>query len=342
MGLFSKTSNKARDLGRRLELRSVLKNDAPEGVVMYRLPEENFHNKSVLIVAPGEQAVFVRNGKVVSLIRDAGTHTLNTSNYPFLSALRSILTSGEDAYTAQVYYVRTVTSREQEFGCGLQVRDPVLKFWTDIGVQGSFRVQIVDGAAFLTNLFATGRTMISPEELQDYFKSEIRKHVKSTLVQQIEAGGEEILGIEKHLDTFSSLVHPRLNDSLEEYGLRVERFSISDMKIKKDEMRERQENLIAGGSTMGIIGEERYARIRELDILEKAANNKDGGIAATMASAGIGLQFGRKFGEALSDNTGSPQKNAPSQQGGGAFCPECGSPVGANDKFCRACGTKLT
>ena len=345
MGLFSKASNKARDLGKRLELRSVLQNNAPQGVILYRLPEENFNTKSVLIVAPGEQAVFIRNAQIVSVIKQSGTHKLSTSSFPFLSSLHSILTSGQDAYTCQIYYVRTVTSKEQDFGCGLQVRDPVLKFWTDIGVQGSYRVRVVDGAAFLTNLFATGRSMITPEELQDYFNNEIRAHVKSTLTQQIEASGEEILGIEKHLNSFSQMIQPKLNISLSPYGLEVERFVVSALKIKKDEMRSKQESIIAGGNTMNMIGERNYSKIRQLDIFEKAAENSNGSAFSTIMGAGMGAGMGAEMGRKIfnmSSDRSDEYQDDDSGQARGGFCPNCGKPVGATDKFCRNCAAKLT
>lgn len=341
MGLFPKTAAKARKMGESLELTSVLKNTAPEGAVMYRLPEENFNTGSVLIVQPGEQAVFVRNGAIVSLFKEAGTYRLTTSNYPFLSDVKSLLTSGRDACTCQIYFVRTAVSKEMEFGCGLQARDPVLKFWTDLGVQGSFKVRISDACAFLTQVFASGRRTIAAEDLPDYFLGEMRRHVKACLSEQIAESGEEILGIEKHLEAFSATLHPRLNQALAECGLELDRFSVSGMKIKNDGMRRRQEELIAEGSTMGIIGDDRYRTIRALEIYEKAAG-ANSGMAGAVLNAGAGLEIGRQMGTALGQALSADRPASRAKEAGAAVCPACGQPVGEGDRFCRHCAAKLT
>ena len=335
--IFGNAGKKARDLGMKLNLRSVLENTAPADTIMFRLPEENFHTKSVLIVHPGEEAVFVRNGKIIANIRESGKHSLKTSNYPFLDSLRSVLTGGMDAYTCQVYFVRNTTSSAISWGTQLELRDPVWNIATKVGVGGSYRFHICDGALFLTSLFGSGYTVFTPDRIKDYFTSEILMAAKSTITQAIMRSGQEILGVEASLLAFSVAIQPYVSGELEKNGLTLDKFAIDHLAIIDSEQREYLEKKLSIAAAQRHMGEGWWQSELAEIFHEMAQNPNGGGTASMVGGIGTGVAMGGMMGQMLN----SIPMAQPSFSGGGPHCTSCGTAVPAGSIFCPRCGAAV-
>ncbi len=336
MGLFNRASKKAVEYGRHLELRSVLNNTSPADTLVFRLPEENFHTKSVLQVQPGEQAVFVRNGKIIKCF-NSGKYSLTTSNYPFLDSLRSILTSGETAYSCQVFFVRTVTTPDMDWGDRISLRDPVLKVPTDVGINGTYKIRLKDGAAFLTEVFGSGRIEMNRENLEEYIRGTVLKVTKSTVITAIESAREEILGIEKKLEQFSNTVRPIINEKLSRFGMELEEFSITAMRIMDSEHRTKLEKYMVENTGMGILGDTRYETVRRYDVADKLAQNPGAGASAGMMAGFFG---GAAMGNMMT-NTMPNSSNQSSATSAAITCPKCGASLPTGSAFCNSCGSKI-
>ena len=74
-----------------MELYSVIQNDGPGKVLIWKCMKEDFNNHTQLIVAENEEALFVQDGIVVQTF-GAGKYTLSTQNYPFINGLRKAVT----------------------------------------------------------------------------------------------------------------------------------------------------------------------------------------------------------------------------------------------------------
>ena len=70
-----------------MELYSVIKNNAPGDLLVSKFEGEDFNNASQLIVTESEEALFMKDGVIVQSF-SGGRFTLDTKNYPFISALR--------------------------------------------------------------------------------------------------------------------------------------------------------------------------------------------------------------------------------------------------------------
>ena len=330
MGIFSKTSKKARDLGERMDLATVIENRALPGVICFLHPEENFNSKSILTVNPGEQAVFVRNGKLVQVFKDPGKYTLKTSLFPFLKDLQSIATGGKDAYSCQIYFVRTVISEQIEYGGNVEVRDPGLGTPRKLFFNYGYRLRITDGGKFLVQLFRNGRAGITAKELPSYFEDEILSHAASSLSSSIQSSGKEVVGIDRHLADFSRIVQSDLNSFLDAYGLQADNFSFSKLELEKNRMVEEAERLRLQGMMVNSMGQDVYKTIRGMDVAQSAAENTSGNIGSVL----VGMN-------ALQGATAAMFGNGSNQGGKAAFCPGCGKQVAPGDAFCSGCGRKL-
>ena len=87
-----------------MELYSIIQNDGPGKVLIWKCMKEDFNNHTQLIVAENEEALFVQDGIVVQTF-GAGKYTLSTQNYPFINGLRKAVTGGKSPFTCKIYFV---------------------------------------------------------------------------------------------------------------------------------------------------------------------------------------------------------------------------------------------
>lgn len=308
MGIFNKNTNETAYTGGKKNWADVIKNTGPGELLIWRQPEEDFNTNSTLIVMPGEEAIFIKGGTVEQTFEN-GTYKLSTENYPFISRLRNVFTGGTSTFNSVVYFVRKAHSEEILWGTDspIQVRDKMLGIATKLKARGAYKVQIDNPVKFLEKLIGNNVPFQFQEELSKYFINEFQSKIKSSITRAANESTQELLGIEARLDEFADAISPFMQETLDNYGLRLVKFSIAAINIDDDELRKRYDeigmdaiakmrNAQADKSVMGILGED-WAKQQQIDILKGIANNEGGGgIASAGAGLGMGLAAGGVFG----------------------------------------------
>lgn len=298
MGLFDRNQNEAAYTGGKKHWTDVIKNSGPGELLVWRQPEEDFNTNSTLIVMPGEEAVFIKGGTVEQTF-DSGTYKLSTENYPFISRLRNAFSGGISTFNCVVYFFRKAHSMEILWGTDspIQVRDPIMHIATSVQARGAYKVQIENPAKLLTKMMGNNIFMMTQPELNNYFASEFRQYIKSSIARAIQASNREILGICAEQDTLAAQIQPILQEVLDDYGLKLINFTIMALDIpENDPNRQKLENAFADAGVMGILGEN-WGRQQATEILHTlAANPGAGGTAAAGAGIGMGIAAGGVFG----------------------------------------------
>ncbi len=285
--------NESAYVGGRKHFLDVIKSTAPEGVLIWKQPEEDFNNNSTLIVNPGETALFVDGGQIVAEFAN-GTYKLNTQNYPFISRLRNLLSGGISAYNCFVYYIRDAHSKEIRWGTQspIQVRDPKLHIATKLGANGSYKYRIEDGKLLISKLVGGNTASMNQNQLvEEYFANEFQMKIRSVLTAQLKNWPDELLGLESDIERFSEMIQPALDEAFREYGLRMVQFTISSITILDDEYRAKVENAFADSGVMDVLGG-RWAQQQAVNILGDLANNPGAGGAGAAMGAGMGMGIG--------------------------------------------------
>ena len=328
---------------------------------------------------PGEEAIFIKGG-VIEQVFDNGTYKLSTENYPFISRLRNAFSGGISTFNCVVYFVRKASGIEIKWGTEspIQVRDPMLQIMTSLQARGAYKVQVEDGAKFLTKLLGNNIQFLMQEELDNFFISEFQQHIKTTIAKYVKNSQEEILGICAEQDILAERIKPELQEILDDYGLRLMSFSIMGLDIPLDDPnRAELEAACAKKGTLNILGDD-WGRVQASEILRDLANNPGaGGMAAAGAGIGMGAAAGGVFGSMAQEmfapmkqrenpieNTAAggrftQRRGMPSgetrrfngthmaqdqvgvEQQGGSICAACGNPLMPGAKFCSACGTPV-
>lgn len=305
MGLFSKDPKESNYVGGKKHFAEVIENVGWGGDMISLHPDEDFNTNSTLIVHPGEQAVFEKNGEIHQMFTE-GRYQLKTENYPFISRLRNMLTGGVSTFNCRVYFVRTASSIEIKWGSGaIQVRDKLLGIQTELFARGSYKVHVGDAGKFLFKLLGNNIPSFGPEMLQDYFKNEFKEVIKTNIAQVINNLDGEILGIQARQKEISDQISPAIAETMEAYGIALEKFAIGDLEINDDELRRRYDeigmdaiakirNAKADSEVMGILGQNWMAQ-QQVDIMKTMAQNQ----AASGTGAAMGMGFaagGAMFG----------------------------------------------
>ncbi|MCL2771615.1 MAG: SPFH domain-containing protein, partial [Firmicutes bacterium] len=104
--------------------------DNSNNTLVHRFPMDGraIQMGSKLIVRPSQMAVFVNKGQVADVF-GPGTHTLSTSNLPFLTSLLSLPFGFRSPFTCDIFFVSAkqfpnqkwgtanpITMRDKEFG----------------------------------------------------------------------------------------------------------------------------------------------------------------------------------------------------------------------------------
>ena len=195
---------------------------------------------------------------------------------------------------------------------------------TKLRARGSYKIQIDNAGRFLETLVGHNIQYQRQEDLNQYFITQFQGKIKSAIAKEMMASEVEVLGIDARLDEFSELIQPKIQEIVEQNGLKCTAFSIMAIDIddenglreKYDQIGMSQIETLRGAQaqkaamdTLGI----NWAQQQSAEILKTMAGNP-GNIAGQVgAGIGMGAAAANAFGNVANQmfNT-APQMNQPS------------------------------
>lgn len=336
MGLFSRNSNEEAFAGGKKNWTDVIKNSGPGELLIWRQPEEDFNTNSTLIVMPGEQAIFIKNGKIEQVFEN-GSYKLSTENYPFISRIRNAFSGGISTFNCVVYFVRQAHSEEIMWGTSdpLKVNDPTYDIYLNIRSYGAFKIKISNCAKFLEKMIGNNINMVfQMEVVSKYFGMRMQQYIKSCFSRAIKKSRQDVIDVINEPDILAEYIAPFIQEMLDEYGIRLVNFSIASISVADDDQGYQTIMEMKMNMAQARIYGDNWARFQSKDIMKDLANNPGaGGVAAAGAGMGMGLAAGGAFG-AMSQQMFSPMQQAsapvqPPPTSGGRFVQQGNSDSGA-------------
>lgn len=315
MSIF-KNANETSYVGGRKHWTDVIKNSGAGNLLIWRQPEEDFNTNSTLIVMPGEEAIFIKNGQIQQVFQQ-GQYKLTTENYPFISRLRNAFSGGVSTFNCVVYFIRTAHSEEIKWGTSspIQVRDPQLGIATSVLARGAYRVKIGNAAIYLEKMIGNNVQFAEQNNIVNYFENQFQMYIKSLITQFISNSNAEILGICAYQMEIAIITEPFIKKAFEEYGIELVNFSIAAMDIPMtDPQRQKLEDAFAEKGTLKTLGAD-WARIKAAEIMQTLAENPGaGGVAASGAGFGMGMAAGSVFSSIAKEMFSPFEKQEPIPQ----------------------------
>ena len=280
------------------KLIDVIKYEGNNETFIYKHPITDFNVGSVLIVHESQEAIFFRNGKALETF-GPGSHSLETENIPFLKDSIKSISAGKDIFHSEIYFINLTTQLGVRWGTDSKIRmfDPISGLHLELGACGTFNIRVLDGRKFLIKVVGTTSGFLQEEifgsigyttsSLLGKFRGLIVSKIKSSLARAIRENDINILEVDEHIDELSEVLRNEINKILDEYGLIIPEFFITNIVTPDDD-----NNFIRLEEQHA----ERYLKIQEQRIKEAEA------IAATKAAeAEAALKLAISKGDAVAE-----------------------------------------
>ena len=303
--------------------------------LVYKHPSENLVFGTQLIVAEGQAAIFMKGGQIYDMF-NAGTYTLSTQNLPLLQKIINIPFGGKTPFTAEVFYLNTVTKLDITWGTSdpITLVDPKYSTRLRIRAFGQMGLKLSNYAVFLRELVGSMQQSeyVQFEKLQQFFRGVIVQRIKVLISDIIVNQKISALEITPRLEEISEFTKSKIKETFDNYGLEVVNFFIQSINFP-DEDFDAINAILQKRAEFDIVGDARYATSRTFDVYETAAGNSSG-VAGAFVAGGVGLGAGVALGSQM------PQAMANTAPGG-VVCPECRTNNPAGGRFCSNCGKDM-
>jgi membrane protease subunit (stomatin/prohibitin family) len=295
--------------------------------LVHRIPEEGsgeIKYGAQLTVRESQAAVFFYQGKAIEAFA-YGRHTLKTANIPILTKIASIPWGMTSPLRAEVYFINLKTFTNLKWG----TRDPVAFRDSELGLIrlrafGVFNLQVVQPLLFINRMVGT-QGMYTTEDIEEYLNRVIVSRYNDYMGETIDT----ILNLPAKYDELSEGLADRLQEDFKKFGL-----GLTDLYINSITPPPEVQQAIDDRSRMGVFQDmNKLMQMKAAMAMEKAAESEGG--AGPGMGMGMGFMMPAMFAQYFAAGKPAPESPDGPQ---GAKCPECGSPIPADAKFCHHCG----
>ena len=302
--------------------------EASDTVLFWKWQNQEIKKGSKLIIRPGQDAIFMYNGRVEGIFEEEGSFDMESDIIPFLSTLKSFKFGFNNPLRAEVLFINT---KELLVKWGtknaINLPAPGLPGGMPVRAFGTFSCKVAEHDVLIDKLAGIRQT---------YTVSDVKERIVSNLDQLLMSWigkeGRDMFNLQMDAAKIADGICSELNDDMCKIGISITDFNIESFSYP-EEIKKMQEKAAA----QAMVGDvNKYQQIAMANSLE---NGKGGGssVAGDMVSMQMGMAMGQQMVQQMQGGTA----NAGGQSFAGAkFCPNCGTPTnGAN--FCANCGTKL-
>lgn len=268
--------------------------DQQPDVLVYKFPSQSdeLKNASKLIVAPGQGAILVYEGKVTDHLSDEGLFDLETDNHPFITTLLKLRNNFESEHKLKVYFYRTAEVVNQGWGTSQPVKyiDPFYKIPVALGANGSFSFKIADPLYLFSNVIGS-QDAYHVSQARQLLQSRFPQSLSSVLAQS----GLSYQHIDAQLPSLSEKISEQLHHEVAKLG-----FVLTDFKINGtlfDNATSERIGKVADITSDTMAASEgglTYVEMEKLKALRDAARN-EGGLAGAGFQLGVGMDLGKTF-----------------------------------------------
>lgn len=316
-------------------------NESVPDVLFWKWTNQEIKKGSVLIIRPGQDAIFMFNGRVEGIFEDDGKYDIESQIIPFLSTLAGFKFGFNSGMRAEVLFINT-----KEILCKWGTKNPItlqapgLPGGMPIRAFGTFNCKIADHDVVIEKLAGIK---------QMYTVGDVRERIMGSLdqlvMQWIAREGKDIFNLQMYASNIAKGIESDLDMDLRKIGI-----SITDFKIESFSYPEEVKKMQEKAAAQAMVGDvNKYSQIAMSDGMAKGGEGS--GMASNMAGMQMGMMMGQQMVNQMAMNNGmmnggmmggaAPMQQAPAGNGQvPKFCPNCGTATnGAN--FCGNCGMKL-
>ena len=307
-----------------------------DDMIFWKWSNREIKKGSKLIIRPGQDAIFLNNGKIEGVFQDDGEYNVESQIVPFLSTLKGFKFGFNSGMRVEVLFVNT-----KEFVVkwgtknAINIPTPELPGGMPIRANGTFQFKVNDYLALIDNIAG-----VKNSYLVEDVKIRITAILDQLLMKWITREGKNMFNLQANSFEIASGIKDDLDMQIIDSGMTITGFTIMSFNYPKE-----IQEMITKNASHGMIGD--LGRYQQVSMTDGIASGKvkGGGAASDMAGMMMGMNMANEMMKNMKQNqeqstpkqehpTGSANQKKPN------FCPNCGEKTsGAN--FCSNCGQKL-
>lgn len=321
MGLFSR------------ELANVIEwKEDREGILFWKWQNQEIKKGSKLIVRPGQDAIFLYNGRVEGIFESEGQFDMESDIIPFLTTLKSFKFGFNAPLRAEVLFINT---KEMLVKWGtknaINLQAPGLPGGMPVRAFGTFSCKIAEHDVLIEKLAG-----IKQIYTVDDVKERIISNLDQLLMSWIGKEGHDMFNLQADAANISKGIMSDLDMDMRKLGIAITDFNVESFSYP-EEIKKMQEKAAA----QSMIGDmNKYQQVAMADSMTKGTGGRGSSVAGDMVGIQMGMAMGQQMVQQMQGNMANAGTTAGGQGEVPKFCPNCGTPTGGN-KFCGNCGNKL-
>ena len=288
---------------------------------------------SRLILRPGQDAIFLYNGKVEGIFREDGSYDIESEIVPFLSTLKGFKFGFNSGMRAEVLFINT-----KEILVKWGTKNPVLipmaglPGGMPIRAFGTFSCKVADYDVLIEKI-AGIKQQFSVDEVRERIISMLDQLLMRWIVQE----GQDMFHLQISAAAIGKGIMEDLDMEMQKIGIAITSFVISNFNYPEEvqKMAER----VAAQSMVGDVG-----RFQQVSMGSAMEHGNGGGAAADMAGMAMGMTMAQQMTAQMNSPQSAPSQPSPAGSAPGGsipnFCPNCGAKT-TGGNFCSNCGHKL-
>ena len=315
-------------------------NEGGDGVLFYKFQNQEIKKGSKLIIRPGQDAIFLYNGRVEGIFEDDGDYDIESDIIPFLTTLKSFKFGFNTPLRAEILFINT---KELLVKWGtknaINLQAPGLPGGMPIRAFGTFCCKISDHAALIEKIAG-----VKQQFTIDDVKERVTSMLDQLLMKWIVREGKDMFNLQANSFDIAKGIQEDLDMEMMKIGISITVFNISSFTYPEE-----IQKMVTKTASQSVVGD--MGRYQQMSMLDAMANGNGGGrTASDMAGMAMGMMMGQQMAGQMQQNFAGQQAqqqaapassgNAAAQAGGCKFCPECGTKT-EGMKFCPNCGKKL-
>ncbi len=279
-----------------------------------------------MIIRPGQDAIFMHNGRVEGIFTEEGNYEIETDIIPFLSTLKGFKFGFKTGLKAEVLFINT---KEFLVKWGtknpINIKAPGMPGGMPIRAFGSFNVKINDYMVLIDKIAG-----IKSQFTVDDVKQRALAVVDQLLMKWIVREGKDMFNLQANSFEIANGIKVDLDMEMIKIGLTVTTLNIENFSYPDS-----VQNMINKNAAYGMVGNiGHYQNVSMTEAMEKNSNSS----MANMAQAGMGIQMGIHMMNEMKKNIEQGQELNNKKN----ICKNCGEILSEGAKFCSSCGTKVS
>ncbi len=265
--------------------------DPTHDTIAYRFERHGNEIKmgAQLTVRPGQQAVFVNEGRVADAF-EPGMYELSTANLPVLSTLMGWSYGFESPFKSEVYFFNTKIFADLKWGTAnpIALRDPEIGP-VRLRAFGTYSIRVADPVVLLNQLVSTDGLFQIDEIVE-----QLRNTIVSTFSAALGRDRISLFDFAARYREMGDTLRDEMQPEMAQLGIELTQLLVENISLPPE-----VEAALDKRSSMNLLGSlQDYTQFQAANALEAAANNPSGGGNSPL-EWGVGMAMGQQMSNAM-------------------------------------------